>query len=145
MLMHINGNCREGGDALMNMPIHTSSLFWRGEGSKPTQLPGFVRGAGDWRRPGFSFYLQRQGLSTCLCCPASALSPDSPSCCSFTNGCVRKSEKTISPAPTPAQLPHQPSSRPVHWHPQCPVLQVMALLGKAAGGVAEGVHYSVQG
>lgn len=80
MLMHINGNFREGGDAPMNTLIHTGSPFWRGEGRHPPlpRLPGFVQRAGGWPRPGFSFCLHGQGLSTCPCRPASAPSPDQP-------------------------------------------------------------------
>lgn len=32
--MYINGNFREGGDALMNIPIHTRGHSWRGKGRK---------------------------------------------------------------------------------------------------------------
>lgn len=103
----------------------------------PSQLLGLVQWAGAWLRPCFSFYLHGQVLITCLCRPASAPSPHSPSCPSLMRSCVIKSEKTTSLAPMPAQ----PALCPCQHHP---VLQMMVLLGEAAGGADGGECNSAQ-
>lgn len=136
--MHINSNFRAGGDVLVNMPFHTSNLLWRSKGSCILPAAGSCTvGRGLTKalllvlppRPGFNHL----PVPSCLCSK-----PTQPQLPLTHKELCEKVEKTTSLAPMSAQLLCRPSAH----HP---VLQVMVLLGEAAGGADGGERYSAQG